>query len=258
MWVINCSLRCRLGNPRTGHCPVDPWKISHFRTPVVQRTRTGTTSRAFPSSVRRMCQEIVSSSTARSKVTIAFYQLLSGQMKSDYFPIGFGALRAEISADHLDDGRKEIGGVLVESLPLNHPGGCLGYAFSHQSKKIVYATDNEIAMDASQLESNGQVRLADGRGCAGGIRARRRSAHRRWPIHRRRIQVQKGWGHTSCLTAVDWAVQSGVKQLAVFHHDPATRTMLWMKSLKAAAAASRIWALNSSCSPRGRGVELAI
>src|SRR5206468_11161024 len=49
-----------------------------------------------------------------------FYQLLSGQMKSDYFPIGFGALRAEIYADHLDDGRKEIGGVLVQSFPLNH------------------------------------------------------------------------------------------------------------------------------------------
>src|SRR5437762_604975 len=88
-----------------------------------------------------------------------FYQLLSGQMKSDYFPIGFGTLRAEIIADHLDDGRKEIGDVLVESFPLNHPGGCLGYAFSHQSRKIVYATDNEIEVDSTGPETEGAPRL---------------------------------------------------------------------------------------------------
>src|SRR5205823_3558310 len=29
-----------------------------------------------------------------------------------------------------------------------------------------------------------------------------------------------GWGHASCITCVDLAVQAGVKQLAIFHHDP--------------------------------------
>src|SRR5205814_2433676 len=33
-------------------------------------------------------------------------------------------------------------------------------------------------------------------------------------------ESKKGWGHTSCLTAVDLAVQADVKQLAIFHHDP--------------------------------------
>jgi phosphoribosyl 1,2-cyclic phosphodiesterase len=150
-----------------------------------------------------------------------FFELLSGQMKSDYFPIGFGALRAEISADHFDEGRKEIGGVLVQSFPLNHPGGCLGYAFLHESKKIVYATDNEIVMETSPPDSNGRARLrfvppalvefvrgadlliADGQYTDAEYKSR------------------VGWGHTSCLTAVDCAVQAGVKQLAVFHHDPA-------------------------------------
>ncbi|HYV31924.1 MAG TPA: MBL fold metallo-hydrolase, partial [Candidatus Binatia bacterium] len=31
---------------------------------------------------------------------------------------------------------------------------------------------------------------------------------------------KQGWGHTSCLTAVDLAVQAGAKLLAIFHHDP--------------------------------------
>jgi len=150
-----------------------------------------------------------------------FYQLLSGQMKSDYFPIGFGALRAEISADHLDDGRKQIGGVLVESLPLNHPGGCLGYAFSHQLRKIVYATDNEIQIDSSRPESNGEARL---RTVGPALVAFARDADlliADGQYTDAEYKSKKGWGHTSCLTAVDWAVQAGVKQLAVFHHDPA-------------------------------------
>jgi phosphoribosyl 1,2-cyclic phosphodiesterase len=150
-----------------------------------------------------------------------FFQLLSGQMKSDYFPIGFGALRAEINADYLDDGRKEIGGVLVQTLPLNHPGGCLGYAFLHESKKIVYATDNEITMEASPDDSNGQARLRTvPRALVEFVRgADLLIADGQYTDAEYKSRV--GWGHTSCLTAVDWAVQAGVKQLAVFHHDPA-------------------------------------
>ena len=29
-----------------------------------------------------------------------------------------------------------------------------------------------------------------------------------------------GWGHARATTAVDLAVQAGVKQLAIYHHDP--------------------------------------
>src|SRR5213083_2852934 len=149
-----------------------------------------------------------------------FYQLLSGQMKSDYFPIGFGALRAEINADNLDDGRKEIGDVLVESFPLNHPGGCLGYAFSHQSKKIVYATDNEVEVESGQPESDGRAKLR----IAGPTLVKFVRDANLFIADGQYTDTEytskQGWGHTSCLTAVDLAVQAGAKLLAIFHHDP--------------------------------------
>jgi phosphoribosyl 1,2-cyclic phosphodiesterase len=148
-----------------------------------------------------------------------FYQLLSGQMKSDYFPIGFGALRAEIVADHLDDGRKEIGEVLVETFPLNHPGGCLGYTFSHRSKKIVYATDNEVLVEGRpEADGSAKLRIASPalvnsmRG-ADLLIADGQYTDAEYP-------PKQGWGHTSCLTAVDLAIQAEAKQLAIFHHDP--------------------------------------
>ena len=149
-----------------------------------------------------------------------FYQLLSGQMKSDYFPIGFGALRAKIIADHLDDGRKEIGGILVESLPLNHPGGCLGYAFSHRSKKIVYATDNEVEVEPGQPESDGQAKLRIARPALVEFLRGADLLIADGQYTDTEYTSKRGWGHTSCLTAVDLAVQAGAKQLAIFHHDP--------------------------------------
>lgn len=150
-----------------------------------------------------------------------FYQLLSGQMKSDYFPIGFGALRAEIIADHLDAGRKEIGEVMVESFPLNHPGGCLGYAFTRRTRKIVYATDNEIEIESSQLESDGEAKLRNARPALVEFVRGADLLIADGQYTDAEYKLKKGWGHTSCLTAVDFAVQAEVRQLAIFHHDPA-------------------------------------
>ncbi|HET7842036.1 MAG TPA: MBL fold metallo-hydrolase [Terriglobia bacterium] len=151
-----------------------------------------------------------------------FYNLLSGQMSSDYFPVSFADLRANIGPRHLSDGHSEIGGVSITTHPLEHPGGCIGYSFRWEDRKVVYATDNEIdrvlvdpsvdrkpageiravreplvnfVKDADLLISDGQYTDED-------------------------YRVKAGWGHPSCLTAVDLAVQAKVKNLAIFHHDP--------------------------------------
>jgi phosphoribosyl 1,2-cyclic phosphodiesterase len=150
-----------------------------------------------------------------------FFELLSGQMKSDYFPIGFGALRAQILADHLDDGRKEIGEVLVESFPLNHPGGCLAYAFSHESKRIVYATDNEVELMCGQAETDGEAKLRIAKSALVEFVRNADLLVADGQYTDLEYATKKGWGHTSCVTAVDLAIQAGARQLAIFHHDPA-------------------------------------
>jgi phosphoribosyl 1,2-cyclic phosphodiesterase len=53
-----------------------------------------------------------------------FYRLLSGQMESDYFPIGFQALRAEISSSDLEAAGNKIGCVQVRWMSgIFSPGG---------------------------------------------------------------------------------------------------------------------------------------
>jgi phosphoribosyl 1,2-cyclic phosphodiesterase len=151
----------------------------------------------------------------KSKGDERFYKLVSGQMQSDYFPVDFHSLRAEIIADHLDQGRKLIEGVEVDTIELNHPGGCLGYRFDGEGRRIVYASDNELAAepvpgdgirdipeDLITFARDADLLIADAQYMDAEYAGR------------------KGWGHSSCLAAVDWAVRARVKRLALFHHDP--------------------------------------
>jgi phosphoribosyl 1,2-cyclic phosphodiesterase len=151
-----------------------------------------------------------------------FYRLLSGQMTSDYFPIRFADLRSNISPQYLNGGHAEIGGVNISTLEMEHPGGCIGYAFRRDNTKIVYATDNEIDLvlteKVDQRGPAGQLRLA-GQPLVDFVRdADLLISDGQYTDEEYPSKV--GWGHPSCLTAVDLAVQANVKSLAIFHHDP--------------------------------------
>ncbi|HXE43130.1 MAG TPA: MBL fold metallo-hydrolase, partial [Candidatus Baltobacteraceae bacterium] len=141
------------------------------------------------------------------------FQLLSGQMASEYFPVSFSQLGAKIISDHFDDLEKQIAGVRVKSFPLNHPGGCNGYIFEKDGRKIVYATDNEIETEATDtLRKIPQALIESARGADLLIAdAQYDDAE---------YAKKKGWGHSSCLSVTDWAIRAGAKNLAIFHHDP--------------------------------------
>ena len=150
------------------------------------------------------------------------YRLLSGQMSSDYFPVSFKELGAKVIADHFENGEKQIGGVRVQSFPLNHPGGAVGYLFEKDGRKFIYATDNELEIQPGDkfpdLTNDGPLR--------------------RVPQHlvdlfrgadlliidsqydEKLYVARRGWGHSSSLSVTDLAIKAGVKNLSLFHHDP--------------------------------------
>src|SRR5690606_33346738 len=96
------------------------------------------------------------------------------------------------------------------------------FSFEHEGKKIVYATDSEL----------------DSCVCDPLLREREPEALRRLPADLVRFiegadlliadgqytdaeyPSKRGWGHASAATVVDLAVQAGVRQCAIFHHDP--------------------------------------
>lgn len=152
-----------------------------------------------------------------------FHSLLSGQMRSAYFPVDFSELNAHVrSTDLGDGGTRSIDEVVVKCFEQRHPGGSYAYSLEKNGRKVVYATDNELDLtladpdlpvrDPNQLRvipsqfvdfcKGADLLIADGQYTDG------------------EYMKYTGWGHTRATTLTDLAMQAGVKQLAVYHHDP--------------------------------------
>ena len=188
------------------------------------------------------------------------HQMLSGQMQSAYFPVDFSALKARIEPVPFKKDAVEIDGVKVRAFPLKHPGRSLGFAFTHQGRKVVYATDNELDL---LLKSTDQPRVnpSELRKMPEDLVAAVRDADlliADGQYEDDEYARKVGWGHARASTAVDLGVQAQVKQLAIYHHDP-------MQSdrdvdQKVTACASRATRLGSEMKVFGarEGVEIKL
>ncbi len=149
-------------------------------------------------------------------------ELLHGQMRSEYFPVNFGDLGAEIRARTFEQNALDLGGIRVRSFEQAHPGKSYAYAFECGEKKVVYATDSEldllltnpaeVADDADALRRLPDALVAFVEG-ADLLVADGQYTDAEYPH-------KVGWGHARANTVADLAHQAGVKQCAVFHHDP--------------------------------------
>ena len=150
------------------------------------------------------------------------FRVLSGQMSSQFFPVSFNQLGAHIVTDHLHDSCQEIEGVKVRSFEHNHPGGCLGFSFEKNGGNIVYSTDNELEFlpgDAfPDPDNTGPLRHVPATLVETMKRADLLILDSQYDD--RQYSERKKWGHSSCFSATDLAVQAHAKNLALFHHDP--------------------------------------
>ncbi|MSP91122.1 MAG: MBL fold metallo-hydrolase [Myxococcales bacterium] len=190
-----------------------------------------------------------------------FHNLLSGQMRSDYFPVDFSELNADIRAVDLGNADRVIDGVRVRCMEQCHPGTSYAYSFEKGGRKVVYATDNEIDMTLPDAKAV-QADLAAPRKIPDDLVAFVRDAdllivdgqytdEQYFPKH-------VGWGHPRATTAVDLAVQAGARQLAIYHHDPMQSDI--QIDMKIAACRSRVQAFGSSLFvfAAREGIELRI
>ena len=134
-------------------------------------------------------------------------QVLAGQMHSPYFPVLFEHLGCRMEFRQIAGEPQSFGGLCVETFPLHHPQGSVGYSIVNHSKKVVYATDHEHgdpethngllqrAQDADVLIYDSQYLPAE-------------------------YASRRGWGHSTWQEGTRIANSAGVKKLVLFHHDP--------------------------------------
>jgi phosphoribosyl 1,2-cyclic phosphodiesterase len=135
-------------------------------------------------------------------------RVMEEQMAAPYFPVNTSEMKAHRNFYNIEEGKIEMNGVSVEAMWLNHPQGCMGFRLETKDGVFVYATDNEPgdpAFDKSvrKLAAGADVLVYDAQYLPEEYEARKH-----------------GWGHSHWREAINVVMESGAKELVLYHHDP--------------------------------------
>ncbi|MFA6451399.1 MAG: hypothetical protein WCX65_18135, partial [bacterium] len=173
--------------------------------------------------------------------------IVSGQMKYSYFPVKLDHMAANINFVELKECSFEVEGVKVTAQYLNHPILVLGYRFEYNGKVVVTEFDTEpysnvfkkddsdmddfLFGDNSAPASDKENETSDIDGVADPIVMEMNNRVKRFAkdadllifdaqYTKEEYPTKVGWGHSSLDDAIDLCIESNVKRLAFFHHDP--------------------------------------
>ena len=134
------------------------------------------------------------------------------QQDEPSFPVRFDQLAAEIRFEiHAPDSDITVAGLTARARLQQHSGDSYGWSFSANGKRVIYATDSEHDVGNAQQRSevieffrradlvifDAMYSLADS------------------------VSVKADWGHSSNVIGVELCQAAQVRQLMLFHHEPA-------------------------------------
>lgn len=137
---------------------------------------------------------------------------LSRQQDEPSFPVDFSHLRADLSFERLEPGRRyDIAGMTVTAKRQRHAGDSYGYRFESEGRCVVYTTDSEHKL-VDPAETDSFVEFF--RGADVVIFDAMYSLAEA-------TSIKADWGHSSNVVGVELCQLAGVRQLCLFHHEPA-------------------------------------
>jgi phosphoribosyl 1,2-cyclic phosphodiesterase len=160
--------------------------------------------------------------------------VVGGQMKYRYFPVNMGELASTIEYRRLkEEPMIDLGdGIILSTTIINHPITALGYRFSFRGAVFCTAYDTEpfrnLFVTDPEDPSYDEMMALEGEEAAreqnqvlenffnGADLLVHDAQYTRQEYEKGKI----GWGHTPIEDSIAAAKRAGVKQLALFHHDP--------------------------------------
>lgn len=137
-------------------------------------------------------------------------ELVAKSMKPPYFPVNFEDIKAEIVFRGACKESFTIDSVFVTPILLSHPNQGLGYKFVEGDKSFVFLTDNELTFKhPGGLDYSDYVEF-----CSGTDLLMHDSEYTA-----KEYDEKKGWGHSTYSDALRLALEAGVKQFGLFHHN---------------------------------------
>jgi len=143
-----------------------------------------------------------------SSRTRGLQRAIEEQMSDPYFPVDMSEMAAHRNFYDIEEDRVAFDECVIQSMWLNHPQGCLGYRIETEDKVVVYATDNEpghpvFDKNVRKLAEGADVLIYDAQ-----------------YLPDQYESYKRGWGHSHWREAVNIVMESGAKELVLFHHDP--------------------------------------
>ncbi|MFE1745975.1 MBL fold metallo-hydrolase [Coleofasciculus sp. H7-2] len=105
----------------------------------------------------------------------------------------------------------QVDDITIETGPLNHPNGAMGYRVTWQGHTVFYCTDTEHLSDRPDENVLHLAREAD---------VLIYDAMYTDEEYNNPKSPKVGWGHSTWQEGVKVAQAAGVKRLAIFHHEP--------------------------------------
>ena len=132
--------------------------------------------------------------------------MIDNMMSPQFCPVTFDMLHADFHIHDMQLMKKLLAGIEMETIPLNHPGGCGGIKITDQEgKSIAVMVDNELTDDFDTYMPfcrGVDVLIHDAQ------------------YTDEEYKTTKGWGHSTFNRTVALATQAQVGQLVMTHHDP--------------------------------------
>jgi phosphoribosyl 1,2-cyclic phosphodiesterase len=137
-------------------------------------------------------------------------RIISPSMKPPNFPVRFQDIRAKIRYHKICTRPYTVAGIKVRPILLSHPNKGIGYRFEEDKKSFVFLTDNELAYrHPGGLDYEDYMKFSKGADLL---------------IHdseftRTDYKKKKMWGHSVYNDSLRLAMEAGVKQFGLFHHN---------------------------------------
>ena len=138
---------------------------------------------------------------------------LSNQTDAIHFPIGLERMVGLLPVQELESDRVELGSFRVSVTELNHPGGCSGFRVEAGGASVAYLPDHEPYDEVPQNAARAQAIIDFVRG-ADLLILDTQYTDAEYP-------QRVGWGHGRLSHSIAVALAAGVREIALFHLDPA-------------------------------------
>ena len=142
--------------------------------------------------------------------------ILRQMMHPAVFPVPLDALAATLEVEHVKPEEPiQTPGFTIKAMRVRHPAVTMGYRLERKGgPSIVYVTDDELGKAGDyDVGPNWRQRFEQFVGGCDLLIHDAMYTPEEYPAH-------AGWGHSTCIEAVELAVAAGAKRLALFHHEP--------------------------------------